>query len=52
MTVEKGLGRELAPSLNRLLSPALSTTFGGGEGDKSSRWDRSGKNDVKIRQGL
>jgi hypothetical protein len=33
----------------RHLSPSLSSTFGGGEGDKSARWDRSGKDDVKMR---
>jgi hypothetical protein len=44
---EKEPGREPAPFLDHLLSPALSSTFCGGEGDQSSPWDRSGKDDEK-----
>jgi hypothetical protein len=38
--------------LKRHLSPALSSTFCGGEGDKSSRWDRSGWGCQDAPQGL
>jgi len=34
--------------LEHLLSPSLSSTFCGGEGDQSSRWDRSDQDDVKM----
>ena len=47
--LEKGPGSEPAPFLDRLLSPALSSTFCGGEGDKSSRWDRSDKDSGQMR---
>jgi hypothetical protein len=48
-TVEKGRGRKPAPPLDHLLSPALSSTFGGGEGDKTARWEHLGKDDFKMR---
>jgi hypothetical protein len=50
--LEKGSGSERALILDRHLSPALSSTFCGGEGDKSSRWDRLDKADVNLRPAL
>jgi hypothetical protein len=45
----KGPSREPAPLLARLLSPALSSTFCGGEGEHHRVGIGSGKDDVKMR---
>ncbi|MDR3378024.1 MAG: hypothetical protein P4M10_05015, partial [Verrucomicrobiae bacterium] len=49
LIVKTGSGVQGAKSFRGILSPALSSTFGGGEGDKSPRWDRLDKDNVKLR---
>jgi hypothetical protein len=52
MPPQTGLGHFMIQILQRCRAygaKVLASTFGGGEGAKSPRWDRLDKDDVKIR---